>query len=78
VDESEQIQEGLINLYVSMIGDAIDPSIETNKKLVKERLYSDYYGPSDIRNKIKQYNAESERIDWDNNAGTDSLEYINW
>jgi len=78
IDESEQVREGLINLFVSMTGDAIDPEIETNKKLVKQRLYSDYYGLSDIREKIKQYNSESERIDWDNQGVNDTLEYINW
>ncbi len=78
INESEQVRDGLINLFVSMTGDAIDPDIETNKKLVKQRLYSNYYGPSDIREKIKQYNIESERIDWDNQGVNDTLEYINW
>ncbi len=78
LEETEEVREGPINIYVAMRGTASDPVVETDKKAVKERLYTDYYGPSNIRDKIRQYQVESERIDWSPGAETDSLEFIDW
>lgn len=62
--EMEDLNEGLINLYIAMTGTVDDPVIRTDKKLVKEKLKLEAFDPTQMP------------YDW--RPPEDSLEFIEW
>jgi hypothetical protein len=60
----EDVNEGLINIYIAMTGTVDDPIIRTDKKLVKEKLNLEDFDPSQLPYEWK--------------PGADTLEFIEW
>jgi hypothetical protein len=64
VGDIEDVNDGLINVYIAMTGTVDDPIIRTDKKLVKAKLNLDDFDPTQLPR------------DW--RAESDSLEFIEW
>lgn len=60
----EDVNEGLINIYIAMTGTVDDPIIRTDKKLVKEKLNLENFDPTHLPREWK--------------PGSDTLEFIEW
>ena len=65
LSDVDDINEGLINLYVAMTGTVDDPIIKTDKKLVIEKLRLEEHDPTDVPHEWRPESDTLEFIPWD-------------